>query len=114
MTLTINFIHYKDFMPITYNYDSFSNDYELHFAHNVYTFSVHQKWVLNFTIIHIYFHLIVVAFLLPIISSMMFVALDKLANTLVVEVGAQLGVNHFSCKLSKTARLFNDCPKVMV
>ena len=37
MTLTLNFIDYKDFMPTTYNYDSLSlsNDYELHLAHNV-------------------------------------------------------------------------------
>ena len=33
--LTLNCIHYKDFMPTTYNYDSFSNIYELHLTHNV-------------------------------------------------------------------------------
>ena len=35
---------------------------------------------------------------------MMFVDSDKLANTLVVEVAAQLGVNHFNCELEQDSQ----------
>ena len=43
MTLPLNFIHYKDFVPATYSYDWVMITYKLHWAHNVLTYSVHQK-----------------------------------------------------------------------